>query len=206
MRLEERNDVRPDYHFLNYFSAQAWPQLFFEQIPKRFLQKDPGFPILLRMPTEKNVPPWVYFPAIQEKVTRPRYYHLEGTEGALGDRILFIAHDDSGLKKDWAQLCQKYPAKQHRWITYHPENTLPEWPQDQRLDIDTFLLEDSFIYHPTGLVDLSFGAADTYSPIHIFCLSNGARLKIDSKTPILKIETEVKLVKSRPYGRWQLFI
>jgi hypothetical protein len=180
--------------------AFKWPLLFLHQVPERYLNQDPGFPILLRKAPERNLPEWFYYPLSEyDPIQRERYYRLNCTrELKPSPKVLFLCHDKKSAVQSWEELISLYSGQQYRWVWYGNENEKPDWPLELRMTPQEYLYFN--IYFPDWVIDLSFGIDDSYSGLHLFALSQEAKLDFKQrKCDNYRIKQE-----TYPYGKWEL--
>lgn len=192
-------DVVPELpvitHHSRMISASRWPVLFYHQIPKRFLERDPGFPILLRQETNEVLPGWIYNPILKNTTDFKNRYTIETAECEGPENLLFLCYQSHQL--DWHELTKKYPAKNHYWIWlgdgHEAECMLPA---AQKLSLVQVIHFKTRVFDL--VVDLDFGLSEAYGVIHLHCLSLGASLKGNPSQPQGNIKEQ--LVNTSCYG------
>lgn len=160
-------------------SSSRWPILFAEQIPKRLLEKNPGFPILLRQSSSAALPNWVYHPLKIDTHNSSGHYGIFTKKKQNPKHVLFVTSIHQ--RKSWSDLTKTEPDAGHFWIHLGSPESKPLYPPEQELD----LLQVIYFAKQTfdKLVDLDFGKVDTYTPIHLHCLKLGAELCLGLSKP-----------------------
>lgn len=90
--------LRPDLSFPiegqnSFLSATHYPLLQKEQIPLKWLKKDPGFPILLIDPNDIQLD-WIYHPYDMNK----NHYQLRQSPPKKTDRFLIVLEEDATIE------------------------------------------------------------------------------------------------------------
>lgn len=197
VKLKDRPDLIFGTDDLDYISASPRPLLFFNQLPLKWLQSDPGFFIFLRAPIEIKLPHWIIPPKISNNQRPPYYSFISTREPKKISRVLVINHHETCLDS-WESVGSKYTNADIRWISY--SCAVPSWPVEKNFDFR------QFCYHPDWapdvVSDINYGQGDTFSPVHLHALHCGARLDLSIQLcePLV-----ASTVFSTWYGTWNLF-
>lgn len=192
-------DYPPTFPQINSFNkmltASSWPVLFYDQIPKRMLKQNPGFPILLRKEIDIHLPDWIHLPLLPGSKNPSNRYFIQTPNDRKPEKILFSLSHHCELS--WKDLCLLYPANEHRWVWNAEIDLLesPDYPQELKLGMGDIIYLKNF--RPDLMVDLSFGLKDTYTPVHLFSLHNDCDLELLNPLPCYSIASSKKLNRSK---------
>lgn len=192
---KERPDLLFAMNEIDLISATPFPLIYFNQLPLRWIQQDPGFPILLRDYVQEKLAPWIYNPHTQENQTGS-FYDFVSKHDNRHHRVQVICHHQSP-SESWEDITKLFPHAEIKWTSYAGAKV--SWPEENRLDFRAGIYLN---WMPDLIYDLSFGEGDTLSPLHIYQLQGGATLQIKK---VLTNILSPQLSKTTWYGTWNLY-
>lgn len=196
--------THPQGRLSDILFQSPWPVLPTWAVPPRWIENDPGFPILLRDGFQnRSWPSWFYPPATKlncEKYSRGFRFEplLVGKSSSTFDLIL-VGHNEAC---SWQQILKKYGlGNEVYWIWNGPGQPLVSWPLKYLVNYHE-VLHGRLSKGPKRLIDCSFRISDTYTVLHLVCLQNGSQLIHDES-----FKQVGQLIDKREtfYGSWQIF-
>lgn len=177
----------PDLVAENWISGVEHPTLFSDQIPKRMLEKDPGFFIFCRDHVPDQMPPWVLSKDPENLLKGRGFYQLRQKQLAedLPELIYF----------DRAHVEEAHLISTPKTFWYCDDHL--ESLQGKRINP----YEDLFRKHlfRYNLIDLQIGGL---SYLHYTCLFRGGKIRFE----IPLVERNPTLSIPRWYGTWEIFL
>jgi hypothetical protein len=182
-------DVNPR----EWIASFSMPSLYINQIPKRFLDKFPGFYIFCRETVPSHYPSWILSPWSQDFLNNKRSYYQLRQNKDLDPQKTKVFCGVQNLKqlnslKDVYQGPSHYFYKDVSSNECHAENQL-------HLYRDVFNRPYFFF----DLVDLHFSG---FSYLHFTCLARGGVIKTNQSL----LESSPSKTIRRWYGNWELFL
>lgn len=161
-------------HSSRIISAFRWPLLYHHQIPSRLLNTDPGFPILLRSEEKQTpLPHWIFNPVLPGTTDFSGRYLINTLPREKYETVLFVC--TRSQTANWEELISLCPGTKHCWIWLGDNDEVkPAFPSEHEVALLDIIYFKNVV--PDQVVDLHFGHLDTYGPIHVYCLRNGAYL------------------------------
>ncbi len=158
--LNETSNVFYSKSYQDIIGMTKFPVRYWNQIPQRWLDKDPGFKILLRANIElETLPAWIL---------RPNEYCLKCTNKNESREMLIITHHSNQFL-DWEDLKQKFSGFNLSWTCY-AVTKLPSWPEECYLNMYDALFHENLVFG--SFYDINYWQNDTLGPLHIHLLQN----------------------------------
>lgn len=172
--------------FDRMISATPWPLRYHHQIPRRWLDSDPGFYILLRGPSTSGTKSWIIGPDNYEFNSLIPFPQDASS-------VLIITHH-SEVFPAWEELQKKFEGKELRWCAYSVKD-VPPWPLESYLSPEFLLFYDD--WRPDIFFDVNEWQGDTISPLSLHLLQKNIFWQREKSQNLSK-----KIGKDTYYGEW----
>jgi hypothetical protein len=182
-----------DVHTREWIPSFSMPSLYLDQIPKRFLDKFPGFYIFCRESVPQHYPSWILSSRSQDFLSYKRSYYQLRQNKTLDPSKAKVFY---GLKNsnELNPLKDLYKGLSHYF--FHEGSPNESHDENQiHLYRDIFNRPNFFF----DLVDLTYSG---FSYLHFTCLARGGVVKTNQSL----LESSPSKTIRRWYGNWEFFL
>jgi hypothetical protein len=197
VKVSQRPDLSFSFNEADspFLMGAPWPIIASSQLPFAWLDKDPGFPVLLRdfsVEVAQNRS-WIYLPAHPDALFERSYWFRSNKKLKIeSSLIIFFSYQEQAAE----EIASRYPERDFRFVMIDRSRS------SETLRTNEFQRELYFYqthWRPDSVFNLAFNKQESFSPWVLMALHQGA---------ILENNYEPKLTPHRMrktwYGDWLL--